>query len=215
MNRLFLINEGVGEIVQKFGIDHLYPDSILGNLNWKVKSGPVSKDALAETLNKYNWKTNTVTTIFGADKFKHATKIDVAQTMLHETLHAYFISVLAKTQDSLFIKQRKKILGPNWPVVAYGGEKGQHKFMSKYFRDKIAEALKQFSNDRFSSQFYNYMAWGGMINDKNGNLYQFFKDQVQDPSKRKAIANTIHIEHQGTDINGNYRKQKGTDAGCK
>lgn len=44
---------------------------------------------------------------------------------------------------------------------AFDGD--DHQFMSNNFRAKIACALQQFSNNEFSLQFYDDMAWDGLL----------------------------------------------------
>lgn len=146
-------------------------------------------------------------------KFKNATDLSVARTILHESIHAYFVA-LAITNYEEF-KKALPDLFEAYSGIKYGGDETvQHKEIANKWVDKIATALSNFGSKKgydIPHSYYEDLAWGGLTHyEDNGtiNMTPFFKELIPDSRDRKRILNTINIELEGRDYDGNYKPQK-------
>ncbi|MBN2733156.1 MAG: hypothetical protein JXR26_12065, partial [Balneolaceae bacterium] len=217
MSQLQLISQGVGKIIQDFAIDEIEPD--IENFNWEVKDGDLDSYENAETLVEYNENTNTVTTIFDTDKFGSASNLAIARTIMHEAIHAYMVSLQYSQKGGIPLSaaEKERLLGPDW-AFAFGDSYYGHKYIADNYLDGIATALNAYGNGTqghsLGYRYYKDLSWGGLTNDANGTEYDFFKKIVDSASDRERIKNNIAIEQVNKDLNGNYKSQKGNDAGC-
>ena len=78
------VEEGVGEIIQKFAGE-------TPGYNWELKSGSLG-GSNAVTSQQYNSTTGTVTTSFDPQRFTNATDLSLARTIMHEAVHAYIVA---------------------------------------------------------------------------------------------------------------------------
>ncbi|MCL6266039.1 hypothetical protein [Flagellimonas myxillae] len=224
LNNLKQSKTGVGNIIVKFAGNS--PD-----FNWEVLDGSLA-GGTGQTSNRYNRSTGTVTTIFDSQRWKNATELSWARTMLHESVHAYIVASFganyinaSKTYASLY----NDFLNKTYP----NNNATHHAEMARNFVKDIGLSLREYGISQgysFSNQFYDDMAWGGLtdwekrdssgniMKDSNGNtLYEetpWFKSAVPSASDRKRIKDIFTIELIGKDTNGNNKTQKGKNAGC-
>jgi len=178
-----------------------------------MKDGTLPENSNAKTSTRFDITTGTVTTTFDTHKFRAASNLSVARTILHEAIHAYVVAIDANNGP----EELEALLGPNWAEIS---EERGHKYISESFRTQIATSLTIFAKMNgqsialFTSNFFDDIAWGGLTTDNNGNEYDFFKNTITDASKRERIKNTILIEQTGKNSNGYSKDQQGKDAGC-
>lgn len=197
------IPNGVGQIVGKFA----------GNtpgFNWEVKDGNTGT-ANAQTSTAYN---NGVTTTLSNTNLNNATDLSIARTILHEAVHAYFVTV---QNLNLTVAERSQLMGDNWfaLVPKLVPNQGHALFASNFVND-ISGALYEYAKKKdinVSLQYCKDLAWGGLTHyDPNGNqnyqLAPWFVQNVPSSSDRQRILNNIDKEQ-----NGKVGK-KGNDAGC-
>ena len=204
LNQLKLINKDVGEIIQDFAIDELYPSHVLGNLNWHVaeKSLDPSKNGYTET--NYDTNNKIVTTYFDSNKLRNGTNLAAARTILHEAVHAYVVSV---AYSYATYSQRLALVGDDW-ASAY--DNFGHDFIASSYVNHIADALEAFGNSKgysLNRQFYEDMSWAGLYETDEFKL-------DKSPEEKQRIKDVVLIEQTGRDEDGNYRTQKGEDSGC-
>ena len=79
----------------------------------------------------------------------------------------------------------------------YGGieniEQYQHEEMARNYVDTISSALKELFGSRFSDQFYEDLAWGGLLETDNFNNLESFSEQ-----EKERIRNVNYNEDKGT-----------------
>ena len=97
---------GVGEIIELFGGNN-------ANFNWNVKSGTLS-GGTGSTSTNFSSTTNSTTTTFDSNSFSSATDLSWARTILHESAHAYVVSIA--NHSSLSQAERNEFLGDNWSI---------------------------------------------------------------------------------------------------
>jgi hypothetical protein len=154
---------------------------------------------------------NEATTIFDMDKYKEATDLALARTMLHESAHAYLVryfdsnpAAANKTYAELleFYDQKGKL------------EPAHHETFVNTFVQQIAGALSKYGdskNYKFASadekrQFYQNMAWGGL------HTTDAFK--ALSPSIQKGIMETLQLEQYNQKPSNSTNTQKGTKLKC-
>ena len=225
LDSLKKINKGVGKIVVKFA----------GNkpgYNWVVKSGTTVNGGPGQTVPIYNRRNRTVTTTFDTNKWKEASELSWARTLLHEAVHAHIVAsfgvelVQAKITYANMMKDY-------YDIYNQSPNDTHHAEIVRNFVGDIALALKEFgiaNGYNLSDQFYNDLAWGGLTDwvkkDSNGNIIRdssgnpifeeapWFKAAFPNASDRNRIRNIILIESTKKDRNGNTKAQKGTSTGC-
>lgn len=220
MNDLKNLTQGVGQIVAKFA----------GNTpgyNWEVKDGILGTGINANT-SAYNKTLNKISTTFDSNKFKNASEISVARTILHESVHAYLNAFFRLDYATASIKYPDIL--KDLAVSKYGSQnETQHAEFVRNFIADISLALKEYGQNQgysLGNQFYNDLAWGGLtqwtkkdsqgnpIKDSQGNyVYEetpWFKANFPNTTNRNRIVNTINSEAGVSNLNN----QKGQNAGC-
>ncbi len=203
-----LSNGSIAGIIQKFA-GH-YP-----GYNWKLMDGLLPQNQNAATSTNYDRITGKVTTKFDLRKFENATDLSIARTIIHESVHAFLIAelnidpILAQTITYPELWQR--LLNNNDPEGIY------HEEMTKNYIDDIALALAEYGEHKgfnYSFQFYQNLSWGGLTHDKYGNLMPIFLQSVPSEIERDQIINTILIEQNSVDQNGNITNPQGHKVQC-
>lgn len=95
------------------------------------------------------------------------TTLTIARTIIHEGIHArlwefYYRNGTGVTpNDFPGVYEHMRVYSKNW----------DHEQMAAYYRETIAQGLKQFDNAQHSDAFYNALAWEGLseIKDANNN----------------------------------------------
>lgn len=214
-----MIYAGVGKLVQAFALDVLHPHpKFLGNLNWYVQDGnlPESKNSkVYGSTYKYKSGTHTVFTKFDPQHFKNSTEIAIAETILHEAVHAYLIAYYrSDLHNGLLGKFREKFsvlfeLYSENQGKKHGMEKSQHMYMAKKYVDKITKALQQFGQEMgltLDYQYYHDLAWSGLRRTK-------YFDNLSEEEQHRIINRNI-IERTGRNMSGEYQNQKGKPSSC-
>lgn len=200
-----IISVGVGEIVHEFALDEIDPDPALGNLNWELEEGDLPEYVNARTT-EYDENTNTVLTKFDSYKFRDASGLGLARTMMHEAVHAYLLArqILERGQTEKTYQQ----LFDEY-VQSFGIEDAQHREMARSFVNDIASGLQQYgwnNGINLNFEYYQDLAWGGLTGT------EYFEELS--PSRKSRINNRVLIEQTSRNANGDYRTPKGSDAGC-
>lgn len=169
--------------------------------NWELKDGTTNSGSTAQTSTNYNVTSGTVSTTFDTNQWNQASDLSWVRTILHESIHAYVISVEYNTSTSA---EKIELLGPNW--LNRFTNKG-HDFIANNYIEPITDALVEYGAKKgynLSRSFYKDLAWGGLQGTDAFNNYDY---------KDRAL-NVIKIEATKKDMNGNTKTQKGQDAGC-
>ena len=173
------------------------------NFNWTVQSGSLNGQT-AVTSTNYNTTSNSATSTFDSQRFPRGTDLSWARTILHESSHAFVVSV--SKSSNLTSAERQQLLGPNWTVAYFN--QGHH-YIAENYVTAIADVLQEYGEFKgytMGRQFYEDLSWGG-LQDTNAfnNLSTTEKNRILD---------TVAVELTGRDRYGYNRAQKGTDAGC-
>jgi len=175
-----------------------------------VKNGDSegTEDKNAQTKYPYDFVNKQVKTVFDSNKYIDATDISIARTILHESVHAFLVTIFAwdplqaNVTYSTMVQDWQKRRRPDLNDI-------QHDEMVRTFVNDIADALQEYGLKKGynnSRQFYEDMAWGGLEGTRAFSKLPF--------SDRNRISNTILIELTGLDNNGQIKTQKGVKAGC-
>jgi hypothetical protein len=196
------LSEGaVGMIINKFCSD-------IPGYNWILKHGTLPANSYGQTYN-YDAVTKTVTTIIDANKFNLASDLAVAQTLIHECLHAYLVTyfyhdqILAKAEYPVLVETYFKAKRPDLNAA-------HHDQMVATLVNDIAIALKEYGQNQgynIADQYYKDLAWGGLESTKAYKNVTTLYDQ-------QRINTVISTELAGIDYNGNLSTQKGKPSGC-
>ncbi|MFT5971218.1 MAG: hypothetical protein ACI8ZO_001739, partial [Flavobacteriales bacterium] len=200
------------------------PLAWISNYNWTVESGVVSGGRNAATSYPYNSSTKSVTSVFQTSKFKDASDLSTARTILHEALHAFFIA-----DEKINSYNSQKTYYQYWSDRSSGifqtmNDLQHREFFRNWMKD-ITLSLQSFGKSKgysYSLQFYNDLAWGGLThydptpNDGVTNLVEtpWFLFEYPTKADRDRILNIIAIEQSGKDMNGNVVTKKGKTNGC-
>jgi len=198
-------NHGIGKIIENFA----YSNNT-SNYNWNVSSANLM-GRTGETQTNYDNVNNIAFTKFDSGGFPKATDLSWARTIIHESAHAYILS-LAKDED-LTNSERQALLGSNW-IDAYINQ--GHDFIAQTYINSMADILQEYGefkgyfpygNDSLKNrEFYEDLAWGGLENTNAFNSLSW--------TDRKRIKDVIRIELYGKDSHGNVKTQKGENADC-
>lgn len=154
-----------------------FNDNTLQNYNWTVKSGIIGGSIIGQTDTQYNVSQNIATTTFDSQTFNNASDLSWVKTILHESVHAYVLSVAY--DESLTQAEKNALLGPNY-LSAYIN--GGHTFIATQYLNSMADVLQEYAefkgyypydNDIAKNrEFYEDLAWGGLRERlQNGNSY--------------------------------------------
>jgi len=174
--------------------------------NWILQDGSLNGPT-GQTSGLYDKNQYTTTTTFDSHKYPYATDLSWARTILHESIHAYFVTK--------FALDRPDYIGTYPQMVQDYGNFGNwmpthHEEFARSLVTSIADALQEYGNNqgyKLTRQFYEDLSWGGLDQTTT------FKNLSTDDQKR--ILNVGAIELTGNDMELNYSRQKGTNAGCK
>ncbi len=150
-----------------------------------------------------------VTIKLNPDHLLNATKLSIAQTMIHEMVHAYFIAhSTVAFGDPVKEQQLAEELGflkpydPNAPSATYGN---QHEQMANSFIQKMAAALKEYKlitdqdltnmRQRYPNltidEYYEAMAWAGLNGTTNGSITKAWETFQQSNLTKAQMFNEI------------------------
>ncbi|MDZ4151608.1 hypothetical protein, partial [Methylicorpusculum sp.] len=134
---------------------------------------------------------------------QNATKLSIARTMIHESVHAY---ILYKNSSLDFdFRQSIELFGKeNGYDIKVDPNRFHHEFMGQYI-NAMAYSLLQWdkkfgSGGNLGWEYYHAMAFGGLFfKDSSGNLIETdsFKELVPNSLDRKKIINILKNEEQG------------------
>lgn len=123
------------------------------------------------TEGKAEWNTITseyeITSRFNPDFFGKSTDLNMARTMIHESVHAFLVYTLRAEPFGGIKKAMEKYAQDNgWPNTM--DNRLNHNFMAQ-FVDALAYNLYQWnqnfgSNRSLSWEYFHDMAWGGLAN---------------------------------------------------
>ncbi len=198
LNKLKGQSNGVAESIKKFS------GSTQG-FNWEVKDGTLS-GGTGQTSSKYNRATGTVSTIFDSQNWKQSTDLSWARTILHESIHAILVAEFNTNRPNWIASYPEMVAEwgrlQNWNAV-------HHEEFARSIVNDIASSLEEYGRIQgynLSSQFYKAMAWGGLQSTSTF--------QGMSTSTKNRILNVISVELTGKDLNGNFKTQHGSNAGC-
>lgn len=197
------LNSGsqIPDLIQKFS-------GTTKDYNWKLQDGRLGENVNAQTT-PYDRTNRIVTTTFDTDKYRDASDLSVARTILHESVHAYLVTYFASDPINA---------NADYPdmVVAWMGAKRldlnqiQHEEMVYSFVSDIASNLKNYGQSKgyvISDDYYFKLAWGGLEGTSAFASYP--------STTREATRDAIRIELTGKRTNGTPFTQVGTRAGCQ
>jgi hypothetical protein len=203
-----LDNGAVSGIIQRF-------TGATPNYNWKVKNSSLDDNVNGATSEVYYVPSNTALTTFDNNKFKQASDLAIARTILHEAVHAYLVAYFTLNPAQRNPLNSNFALNPypdyvrNILFTNIGNNEAQHIEMTKTFVDDIATALEQYGYYKgylFSHQFYNDLAWGGLTDTPA------FTSKPD--AEQNRIRDVIQIEQYKQDRLGNPKTPKGQPSGC-
>ncbi len=92
-----------------------------------------------------------------ANTLSNRTSLEVARTILHEAIHARLREFARRKNSNATnfpgVYNYYRIYGKNW----------DHQQMADYYRKTIAKGLKKFDNAKHTDEFYEDLAWRGLI----------------------------------------------------
>lgn len=158
----------------------------------------------------------------------NGTKLSIAQTIIHELIHAYFMYRMVDANGNAAKEEQfERELGflkpydPNAPGSTFDPY-GQHEQMANSYVNKIMKGLKAYQvispSDLDSmkvvypnitvDEYYEGMAWAGLTEDFSGNAitkaWKLLKDA--DPAKAAKYATIIAAEQYGTELSAGKTK---------
>jgi hypothetical protein len=159
----------IANILNRFGS----PTSIY---DWEIKTGtPTNINNAAET----NWAVdsnnnaidNSYLTIIKTSYINQATKLAIARTILHESIHAYIISYIDDLAggniqgfSTEFPDLWNNFVSKKYGVPADNIENYQHQEMAENFINIIRDALAEYDNNQQDGTYYEHLAWGALMN---------------------------------------------------
>jgi len=170
----------------------------------------VNSDDGNSTTGKFNrdTKTTEITVNLNNDYLSRASQLSIARTIIHESLHAYFVYKLQSDQQffinfELKYSEFRRKRNPN-------DNRGQHELMGEYV-DMMAYGLKswdaEFGNGKLGKpllddDYYKSMAFGGLFKDGTNIPTDSFKALVPSGSDRLKIIEIIQNEQEGINSKG-------------
>ncbi|MGY0408857.1 MAG: hypothetical protein ACWIPJ_10980, partial [Polaribacter sp.] len=165
---------------------------------------------------KYNANTqsngDTITTTISDSYLNKATRLSIARTMIHESVHAYILNNIKPRVDSHFRQDIEQY------ALKYGyndANRYHHEFMGKYIKAMAVSLYNWDKNNgggNLGKDYYEAMAYGGLIyikKDLNGEILRdsqnrpIFEDtdsfKILEPmkSQRDRIKQILTNEAQG------------------
>jgi len=126
------------------------------------------------------WNSNNIDLILAENVIQNQSSIEVAFTLLHEGIHAEIYRKL------LSIHGPSNLNNMNFPSMfnlyqQYKLTQGfSHEYMANYYVNIMANALKEYDNNKFDIGYYKALSWGG-LNETNyyiNNLSITQKDDI-------------------------------------
>ena len=153
-----------------------------------------------------NAHTKGATITIGDTYLKHATKLSIARTMIHEAVHAYlnasYSHVVELNSFSLHQKMERYAIDNGYDL---GSNLFHHNFMGQYVH-AMAYSLYEWdktygTGGNLGWKYYKSMVYSGMFQvDPNGNMIteiDTFKELVPNAIDRQEIVDIILNEHHG------------------
>jgi|GEM_PF-3022162 len=194
------IEEGVGEIIQKFAGE-------TPGYNWELKSGNLNgQTAQTNPPALYDPARESITTVFDNTGWPDATNISWARTILHEAIHAYLVVYFQVNRPDWIATYPEMVEQwgefQNWNDV-------HHEEIARSLVGEIAIALKEFGDSsglNYDLQFYRDLSWGGL------HTTEAFLNK--EPSEKDRIQNILSIELTGYNLSGSPSTQRGSNIDC-
>ncbi|MDO7171450.1 hypothetical protein [Mariniflexile sp. AS56] len=145
------------------------------DFNWTLETS-ITADAANTDWN--NQTANNYLTKINPNFVNSATTTAIARTIVHEAIHAYILSYVDSNVDD-FIKTfpelwndlvAKKYGDPN---SAAGWNQYHHEEMARNYVNTISNAISIWDNNQNTNQYYNDLAWGGLMNTQ---IFQSISD---------------------------------------
>lgn len=190
----------MGAIITKFAGEN-------PGFNWKTVEGKI--DYKDNAITKVEYVNGTVTTIFDSRKAYNASELHIARMIMHESVHAYLVAVFRADPIIANADYAEMVLHWNNKKKNEDLNTIHHDEMVRSLVKNIGDALEDYGKAEgynLTSQFYHDLAWGGL------NETSAFK--ALPTAERERIHNTLAIEQNGIDDDGNYQKQSGKPGGC-
>jgi len=135
--------------------DNTLPSDVYGSTDWSGTNSPVPYD--------YTVKLNQ-------DFMVSATKLGIASTIMHELIHAYFLSLVDDNYETgnLDLQNFPDLWNYYVELQGSGANLAQHNQMANSFVDSIARALQELNTGIpvpeiiQPDQVYKDLAWGGL-----------------------------------------------------
>jgi hypothetical protein len=96
------------------------------------------------------------------------TRLFIAKTLVHETLHAFIMYVLNKSRGSDLVADLNAIQSSNYLGDDNAQNLTHHEFFSQYI-DALAKSLAIWDDHRLPMDYYKKLSWGGL---ETSNAYQ-------------------------------------------
>lgn len=195
----------IASIMEKFA-------SVNPNYNVLIKQAPLDDIFKAKTSLKYDRETGTVTITFNSDLMENSTDISLLATLYHEMIHAY---VVAGTNTATDLDEKEVLFGPGYLNTHTNAG---HDYIARYYVQPMSELLAAYGLQHgitsTDEDFFLNLSYNGLTRYRNQTEQEIFQELVPEAADRKKIEDTIMIEGQGKDTDGNEQPQTGNDAGC-
>jgi hypothetical protein len=134
-----------------------FGDGNFGNANLIYKQQSPLVNSNGVILNGASDKIgNDYIVILNSDRINNRAPIEIAKTIIHESLHA-LLKKHYYTGTESFIELFGKYMQENT-----GSNDITHAIMRDHYVSSISNTLKQFDNNQESEQFYDDLAWEGL-----------------------------------------------------
>lgn len=142
----------IRETFIKFGDGNLTD----ANLTYKLQSPLVNSNGVVLNGATLLRSGNNYTVILNSDRINNRAPIEIAKTIIHESLHALLQNHYHTGTES-FIELFGKYMEENT-----GSNHITHAIMRDHYVASISNTLKQFDNNQETQQFYDDLAWEGL-----------------------------------------------------
>ncbi len=151
---------------------------------------------LVHGITEYGGNLNpNITIILNTEEANNNPSLLVAQTILHESIHAHIFRMI-KTRGGMSLIKNKWTLRDgikvNFPTLfdAYNEDphNNQHTYMADYYRNAMVKGMKEFAKSigkTYPEQLYKDLAWIGLLESKS------WKRQYADPVYASKEKNRI------------------------
>ncbi|WP_166920723.1 hypothetical protein [Flavobacterium poyangense] len=175
--------------------------------NWTVISDTKvgDKPFTGETSRLYNEVTGVTTTFYNR-AWPDATDLSWARTILHESIHAYFVVYFRV--DGVGANTAYPHLVEEWNAKK-NIEVAHHEEMAISLVAQVRDALEIYGVSkgyRLDRQFYQDMAWGGLTETKAFKALPF--------REKARIKDVLSVELTGKDVDGDVQFQRGKRSKC-